>query len=400
MNLRRSGIVRILVPPDCSSCGEFDRSRYWIRVRRASGFVDVEPRLRMVLLNTAMASQALTIVDEVLGSSTGTPGQKFRTTRAPVLEGLRVEVLETSRTGQPEWMMWRQVRTLLSSTPFDRHYVVDYLAGEITFGDNIYGAVPPAGKGNVRTREYRTGGGRRGNVARFTVTELRKAIKYIDRVTNYQPALGGADAETASSLLHSEPRRLRHRGYAVTAEDYEDLAREASAAVARAYCIPLYDLLSDPGRKRQRAGVVSLIVVPESDEPAASPSLELLDQVGKHLDQRRPPGAELVLLGPDYLSVRVKAEVVVTRLEVARRVERDAVRAVTDYLHTITGRSGSGWQVAVVPSRSELLTLLESIPDVSYVRSVEILTHPPSTEARGRFLIYPGDVAITADLER
>lgn len=399
MNLRRSGITRVPIPPDAAICSEFDRSRHWLRIRRTPGFVDVEPRLRMVLLNTVMASQTLTVLDEVLGSSTGRPGQTFRTTRFPVLYGARVEVLQTDRSGHSEWVAWREVRTLLSSSPFDQDYVLDHLTGQITFGDNIFGAVPVAGKGNVRLRSYTTGGGRRGNLGPFTITELRKAIKYVDHVTNYDPSSGGADAQLPASLEETEPRHLRHRERAVTTEDYEDLARQASTGVARAYCVPLYDLSKDPAKEQRRPGVVSLIIVPESKEPAAPVSVEVLDQVRAYLDARRPPGAELILVGPDYLRVDVTAEVVVGSFEVGRRVEQNAVQGLREYLSTLTGRGGHGWPIGVAPTRSELLALLESQPDASYVRSVEVRTSPKSAELRGSFLVYPGSVAVTAVLE-
>ena len=60
-------------------------------------------------------------------------------------------------------------------------------------------------------------------------------------------AAGGAAAELLAALLEREPRKLRHRGRAVTLEDYEDLAKLASPDVARAKCVPLYDLETNPG---------------------------------------------------------------------------------------------------------------------------------------------------------
>jgi len=291
------------------------------------------------------------------------------------------------------------VRTLLSSSPFDQDYVLDHLTGEITFGDNIFGAVPVAGKGNVRLRSYTTGGGRRGNLGPFTITELRKAIKYVDRVTNYDPSSGGADAQLPASLIETEPRHLRHRERAVTTEDYEDLARQASTGVARAYCVPLYDLSRDPAKEHRKSGVLSLIVVPESREPAAPVSVEVLDQVRGYLDARRPPGAEVILVGPDYLRVDVTAEVVVGSFEVGRRAEQNAVQGLKEYLSTLTGRGGHGWPIGVAPTRSEVFALLESQCDVSYIRSLEVRTSPKSAELRGSFLVYPGSVAVIAVLE-
>jgi predicted phage baseplate assembly protein len=249
-------------------------------------------------------------------------------------------------------------------------------------------------------RRYQTGGGVRGNRPRLSITELKTTVPYVDRVTNFEPARGGADAETIDELIEREPRRLRHRGYAVTAEDYEDLAREASPEVARARCFPLYDLIEDPHAKTEKAGFVSLVLVPQSEEVAPPLTLDLLYRVRKYLDQRKPPGAHLVLLGPDYLRLDIRVELVVREIEIARNAELEVTRSVLRYLHPIRGRDGAGWEFGRMPSRSDLLRVIEQCDGVEYVRSLEIQRDAPVIEARGRFLVYPGEVLVIADLER
>ena len=69
-------------------------TRYWLRVTWESGEYRFEPRLRGLLLNTTMATQAVTIGDEVLGSSNETASQQFHTNRRPVLAGPLLYVRE------------------------------------------------------------------------------------------------------------------------------------------------------------------------------------------------------------------------------------------------------------------------------------------------------------------
>ena len=84
---------------------------------------------------------------------------------------------------------------------------------------------------------YRSGGGAYGNVDRDKLTVLKSTIPYVDRVSNRQRAQGGRDAESLEHAKLRAPRTLRTRDRAVTAEDFEVLALEASGGVARARCL-------------------------------------------------------------------------------------------------------------------------------------------------------------------
>ncbi|MCM0593898.1 MAG: baseplate J/gp47 family protein [Gloeotrichia echinulata DEX184] len=121
----------------------------------------------------------------------------------------------------------------------DRHYVIDRITGEIRFGNSANGLIPPIGIGNLRIRRYQTGGGTVGNRPANTIVQLKTTVPYVDKVTNPEPATGGANAEIIESLIERAPRTVRHGTRAVTFEDFEDLAMLATPEVARAKCVPL-----------------------------------------------------------------------------------------------------------------------------------------------------------------
>jgi len=254
-----SGLIRFLGPPDLSQRPACGQTWYWLRARWDAGTFLVPPRLRRVRTNTTWATQAITLQDEILGSSTGETQQVLRTVQAPVLLGQRLEVREPGllspseqavlealegqdaitmvrdEAGQVDaiWVRWHAVADFYSSGPRDRHYVLDHLTGEIRFGDGRYGMVPPAGRNNLRLASYRTSGGVQGNRPAGTITQLKTALPYVAGVTNHEAATGGADQETLAEVQERGPKALRHRGRAVTAQDMEDLACEAAPEVAR-----------------------------------------------------------------------------------------------------------------------------------------------------------------------
>ena len=93
-NFTLSGLLEWLAPADFAARTEFGSTRYWLRVRWDSGAYRLPPRLSRLLFNTTPAMQAITVRNEILGSSDGSENQRFRATRAPLLAGQQLEVRE------------------------------------------------------------------------------------------------------------------------------------------------------------------------------------------------------------------------------------------------------------------------------------------------------------------
>ena len=423
--VRRAGLIRFLAPSDFALGEQFVQRRYWLRLRQ--GDPQFTPTFNQVLLNTTMAVQGTTFSNEILGSSNGTPSQKFRAMQPPVLAEQRLEVREPTvppreerariladegddaitRVPEPTglgdafWVRWREVPNFYGSGPRDRDYLLDRLTGEITFGDGIYGMVPPALPSNLRL-SYRSGGGITGNKPANALTQLKSAIPSVQKASNSEAASGGTDSEPDAALLERGPRSLRHGGRAVTREDFEDLAKLASREVARAKCLPLFDLTQDPDAKHTKPGVVSLIVAPRSTDPKPEPSQDLFDRVRTYIDARRQLVGDLKLVGPEYVRVDLECEIAVCDPEAASEVELAAKSAIEGYLHPVAGgRNGTGWEFGEEAQRSDFFGLIEAIPGVSHVRELRVTLVPDraGSERTGRFLICGGNHKVTTTLE-
>ena len=394
--------------------------RYWLRVRWESGDYLVEPKLRRVLLNTVMATQAVTIRNEMLGSSDGSENQTFRTTRKPILKGQHLEVRESElpsaqdqetikreegddaippildangRSTEEFWVRWHEVPDFYGSGPRDRHYVINHLTGEITFGNGQNGLVPALSRSSIRIAYYQTGGGKAGNKPVGTIVQLKTTVPYVDRVTNYEAATGGAEAESLENLIDRTPRQIRHHGRAVTLEDYEDLAREASAEVARAKCLPLRHLAKNPLDETKVPGTVSIIIVPRSIDAKPQATLELIGRVQDYLEARIDPAVNVVVVGPLYIEVAVTTELVLTSLENSSSVEQSVEQTLASFLHPLTcSFVGIGWDFGRKPYKSDLYRLLESVPGVDHVYHLEITEKEdePGAKQTNRFLVYSG----------
>jgi predicted phage baseplate assembly protein len=248
---------------------------------------------------------------------------------------------------------------------------------------------------------YDSGGGVAGNVAAGTITELRSGVAYFQSVTNPVAAAGGAEAESAARVAERGPQRIRHRDRAVTAEDFEWLAREASPAVHRARCRPL----TGPDGFAQR-GWVTLIVVSDGPERQPIPTVELQRQVRDHVAARVPAAvaSRIRVSAPEYVRVTVVAEVVPLDPEQAAVVQA-RVRANLDaFLHPVTGGpDGLGWSFGEPVYLSQIAGVIEGGTDgVDYCVGLRLAVagalHEEVVPVGENGLVSAGDHEITVSL--
>lgn len=357
------------------------------------------PYLRSIRLNIVPVVNAITVSEELLGSGNGKTGQSFTLFRPPVLDPVALYVRETDRPAGDElsalerelvladgeetpdfpttlpaaeglWVRWRPVAHFYASEPADRHFDLDWTTGEIRFGDGHRGRVLPPGRDNLKALRYRTHQGGLGNVAGAEITVLRNptgALAAIKKVDNPWSASGGSAAEAVAEVGRRGPRALKHRGRAVTYEDYAWLARDASGEVARAWCLPTRDANGLPS-----AGWVTLVIVPAGTEDKPFPSPALLRHVRRYLAGRAlvnlPAAGQLHIKGPEYVQASVTARIVPTSPDQADEAKLAVIANLRDFLHPLTGGPrGEGWELGRDVHLSEIQAVIEGTVGVEHV---------------------------------
>lgn len=338
---------------------------------------------------TVAAVNAVEVSDELLGLSEGVPGQRFQLEHRPVLGGERSLTVEVA--GGAGWEAWTQVADFAECGPEERVFVLDALAGEVAFGPAVrledgslrqYGGVPPPGA-PIRVPRYRTGGGRRGNVAQRTLTQMTTAIPLVAGVTNRHPATGGVDAEELDNAKVRGPLLLRTRNRAVTAEDYEVLARGAAPEVARVRCV---ESAADG-----EAGVARVLVVPHAAGAAGRlrfeqlvPADETLQRIAAYLDERRPVGARVVVEPPVYQGITVVARIRAHHKADPRRLRGEALEALYGAFNPLTGGSDrDGWPFGRPVHVGEVYAVLQHVDGVAYVEDARLFGADPISGERG-----------------
>ena len=371
----------------------------WIRCRAIqprsgqSGYSS-SPKVRSIVSEsigcTVPASQSFKTTNELLGRSTGKPGQEFQLHNVPVLTLEHGETIEVETENEGEFETWQLVTDFADSGPDDRHFSIDNITGEINFGPSMkqpageerqYGKIPPVDR-LIRFSSYRSGGGIIGNVGEGTIKVLKSSIPYIDSVRNFDRARDGTDAETLEMAKLKVPHVLKANTRAVTREDFEYLALQASPKVARAKGISPGDSTDNnpsPGTMR----VLLVPTVTECEKYIPAEQLEVTrtvrEEVREYLDERRLLGTRLELGEPKYLYVSIEAYVRIRR-GYQKQASDDIEKRLYQYINPIRGgANGTGWPFGRGLIPSEIHACLQNIQNVDYIEEVKIYPVDPST---------------------
>lgn len=396
--LNRPGDVLLQIGPAHTTSAVSGVRAGWLRCRVVEPepdqpFYSETPTVRVAEVctvgGTTTAEHAETITDVPLGESAGVPGQRFALEQAPVLtDGEPIVVQVAADEG---WQDWTVVEHFGHSGPADRHVTLDATNGEFAFPPAVrepdgtlrrYGAIPAKGA-HIRVPKLRTGGGRDGNVARGAISVLRSSVPYISEVQNREAAAGGVDGETVSEAMVRTPHQLRIQERAVTAEDHEQIARQAAPAAARVRCLP--------AGSDYEPGAARVLVVPDAVADSGDrlrfeqliPTEQMLAKIAARLNERRLLGARLVVEPPYYQGITVVARLTTADPEV-NRINTAALEALYRYLNPLRGGvDGTGWPFGRHVQAGEIFAVLQRVEGVALVDEVRLFPADPISGRRG-----------------
>jgi hypothetical protein len=376
--LNESGVLELDVAQPPRQTALFGGAgQFWLRVRPGTRMVDTsqwQPAIRGAYLNATWAVAADTQSIEPLGSSDGSPNQKFRLARPPVLEdslslrvfeplgdedvalltqqGIDVKTSLPNVAQQGSWVLWKEVIDPADEAPTERVYSLDDATGIITFGDGLHGMIPPIGANVILAERYQTGGGEKANtIAAWAKVNLVTALQGVKSVIPPDGAAGGSDPQDPDTTVRFAPANLRVRDRALTRADLEVLTLQFSRDVAQARAIP--------------AGTGTRVVAAMRGR-VARPSAAALRGLRAYLLERALPSlaveGALVVTGPTEIWVRVDLTLVIDTIEssadVAQAV-RDRIAALIDV--ATGGHDQTGWALGAIPTDTDIAAALDGI---------------------------------------
>lgn len=315
-------------------------------------------------LYTVSATQGITISNEVLGSSTNLPNQKFTLKNANVIvDGPQGSSLNIYINNGSNLEAWTDVTDSISPFTSDgKQYTYTIDANNfltVRFGDGSTGNIPPSGSNNILTT-YRIGGGSNTNVGIGMINTLVSTSLAVRSVTNLDAASGGLDAETIDHAKAFAPLALRTNNRAVTAQDYITLANEVSGVA-----------FAQAGLKNGQANTVYVTVAPVG---GGVPTTDLLNSVYSYLNDRKTITTTLTMQSVKYSSIMASITAVATTGASNAQVQADIQQALSSLLGFSASNFGKNIYISAV---YQALTTVSGLDHVSLDR----LTINPRVDA-------------------
>jgi hypothetical protein len=370
------------------------------------------------IANAIPVREGRRITNEVIGVSTGQPNQRFRLAQPRLLRNT-LEIIVDTPLPTPPWQLRKhqvysqrafteeqlkaleyQERisaTLAFSRSADPDYTIETDENEVTsviFGDGQYGQIPPTGMRILAN--YRVGGGSVGNVAAGQIKGITRApqLQLLGaKVVNRVPASGGAERETIEQAIKYAPTVFASMQRAVTAADYEALAR-------------LFPGVSKARAETTNWNTIRLYIAPTGN--GEEPSDVLMQDLKAYFEDKRMITTLVEIGSPNYVPIQIRVEVGALPYFVKEKVQADAENAIKQLLDF------EQLDFQQVLYLSKIYELLENLDGVAYVVvkrfspvSPDDLTpladQPDAVPADGRIVMLvneipvlrPGDLQIT-----
>lgn len=392
--LGESGLLSMSFPVKPSPRDLFGRSLTWLLLRpsRTSAGAVWRPVIRGAYLNATWATAAETLTREPLGSSDGRPHLTVQVARPPLLQdSLELRVREplddeerrqlvdenaaNVKSNEPDlkgdWVLWKQVPDPDDAGPRERVYSLDEQSGEIEFGDGIHGMVPPIGRDAVVAFSYRrtepAAGGSQSvpanAVTARTALQLVTPVESVEAAFAADGAAGGSPPESDGRVLRFGNARLRHRGRAIAASDFEDLALQSSPDIAQA-------------RAFHSAQGIRLVVVMRGPQPA--PTAAQRRDLQRLLQSAASPllghDDAVTISGPKVRRLRLRLALRVASLDDAGRLGEEVKLSLTRLFDSATGGvSGSGWPLGAPPSDDDIALALYGAENLAGIDTIELV---------------------------
>jgi Baseplate J-like protein len=354
---------------------------------------------------TAEAYNCELVELELAGLGTGLGGLSVKVARPPIVSPIKDEDVTVWVEAKPEefddrtkprnigdklYRVWREVDNFTELGPDRWAYAANRADGIIAFAPSVRmrekkGVLPQVpqslaevpGSGREIRVSYSRGGGAKGNVAANTITVLKDPIPGVS-VSNPAAAVGGSDVEKVENALLRGPQELHSLERAVTARDFELLAKR-SGNVSRARALTKADLWTYAA-----PGTVEVILVPSLAEEQrygaitaaqlqALQTRESRDQIQNELDKRRPLGTKCEVSWARYKTVKVHARVVAQRDADVAALKKQVLNRLYNAINPLPTDSSAGWRFGQPLRTSNIYDAALAEQDVSYVDDTQFI---------------------------
>lgn len=356
----------------------FDQDLYWIRFceeneKQSGSDMDSCPRVEGIYPNAASILGVET-VEEVYGIEPHAEDKQIQLsyTNISSLEVYISKMDDNYSSSDSGWELWTEVEELTEGSGNRKEYVADRRSGKLLFPKymNVAGRNE---QDEIEIRvKYSYSRGEQGNLTMGEVNRLDRTVGFINSVFNPMATVCGLAEERVMEAVERNANLLRHNRRCVSAEDYEDMAREAARDISKVRCFPGYDELGRP-----QPGAVTLVVLPrdygESFYSFERTRKKIYNDLTAHMDENIVNCGRFHIVMPELIRLDVKVVLELTQKKeifaTLKRVKEELER----FLDPMCGNFyGDGWEIGTLPDKNQITHALKKVEGVKYISQLSL----------------------------
>ncbi|MEG2439991.1 MAG: baseplate J/gp47 family protein [Acetivibrio sp.] len=404
---KKTGLLTLIGNHDFEQWKLFGENLYWIRIIDAEGYYSNTkqkvklPCVEGIYINSTQIIAAKTQTEENFFMEPNQKNAVFELLNKQVYKAevwvneqkeidrrelLKIEKeykvkYEYNQDGELDasWVLWQEVEDFSVSKPMDRHYKIDKIMGILGFSDGKNGQIPSSGRSETIKVLYSCGGGRCGNLEPKSITRMNQSIGFINYVNNEEYTTGGCNQETIEEALKRASASLKHGYRAVTTEDYEVMALEATRNIWKAKCFSNCNALGE-----KQYGCITLVLLQKDFMKGRKYFDTVREQVMTYLQHKIVGNVaslkHFYVTEPQFLEMNVSVTLAVEEFNQVFEARKEALYRLYDFLDPMNGNfDKKGWEIGTLPNKTQILNIVKDIKQVHYVKSIRITAYHRGT---------------------
>ena len=397
----RSGTVSFMPPSEMHQTVLEGRKRYWIRVRRehANGEMETSlflPHIRKILLNVVNVSNIVTGREENYYISDAAPDQRIVLPGGSIIDAdvwvnerdvISRDEIERYQEEKPDeirverdtlgsisavYVKWHETDSFLN-TPDRRSYMIDRFSSELVFSDGIKADIPRVVDDVSLKVRVRSSDGEAGNVDAYAINQTAGTRLYINNVYNPVKAYGGSNMETTSEALSRGANLLYGRSRLVSTGDYIFTILAYSKNIDKAACIPgeRVDCEGSPAD-------ISFVLLMHDFREGSFSFHRIAPPLKKHLIENSAMTVSpdhMYIVEPIFVTVSVNVWADVDDMDAAFETQSLIKETLIEYLNPVSVAGDRGWDIGVIPKRSQIQMKLGSLKSRAVIRNISVIAH-------------------------
>lgn len=356
----------------------FDENLYWIRFseeqgKPGGGNMDSCPKIEGIYPNAA-SILGIETVEESYGIEPRAEEKQIQLSYMDI-SSLEVYVQKADDHyggADSPWELWTEVAELTESSGNRKEYAADRRAGRLLF-PKYMNATGRNEQDEIEIRvKYSYSLGDQGNLSVGEIGRLDRTVGFINSVFNPISTVCGLAQETVMEAVERNANLLRHNRRCISAEDYEDMAREAARDISKVRCFAGYDELGRP-----KPGAVTLVVLPmdygESFYSFERTRKKIYSELAAHMDENILNRGQFHIVMPELIRLDVKVVLELTQKKEIFATMKRVREELERFLDPMCGNFyGDGWEIGTLPDKNQITHALKKVEGVKYISQLSL----------------------------